>query len=1162
MVDKIKTNSRESGMALVFAIGLLAMLLAIGIAFVGNAINSRRAAENNSARTQARMLAMSALSRAASSIMIYAHQFGAANDDELPENFNHIYSYDINGDTESFTDGLFKKEKSDSLMQMPLGGGGLSASEANLFNDPFITSNSGSKWQGNWVFFRDGSQNDKRILGRAAWQVIGSSANILAPVFFRGDLEKVDPADDNFLACDHRWGREIDEVNFIDEVNSIDSDVFKIGDSNMTDSKQSIRTYEEIYKIIDGASTNGELQRWAKRWFFPESNKSGTAEFPTKVKAESYGHGGRSFMRFNISELWQGEYFENPSDALAKYNSWDKAYSVSSNSSDPWYARLGIDTEDSGNVANSETAITRLTTDALLFDGTFDYEIVRNASTDGYSGLPFLRRIGDTQGTFDDLATLRKQIAANFNDYCDADDVPTSDIPAMDWMNAIDSSYKHPAYTGNEKTPYLYELGMILAMVNSAGKNGVDVTLDSTTKKPSFSTSFRALPIVKLANMYPLTASDKEYKADIDFGEVKTEFRIKKVKFPKVKFLYQLADSTVKNFESDIVVDLGTFTDSGSSMLKHLYNNSLVAKIAKDKWVVESGAEAIAEFGAMNNTPYPVAYPVNKWKKPASAADMSVVRSDGADFGAITIGDNILSLAGVELAVKPDDFVASGDGATPVTSVTFDKMEVQSIEVVKVTVVPRRAVLSKKVDSTDTGMDYAKFEKVVGGVAENKSFEWSDFINPVTGGVQNNLEFTFADTLDGIVLGGIRTEDPRQNLNSSDWDIDSEARAVFASDLADAAKTDYNSDIAKVMDINSDGSGKANTFIRTDKKVSPKNPVTVASDPDDAMDWETVTEPAYKGASDHISTAIIRNAPMMSPWEIGFIHRGVKWQTLNIKNTHKPSGIFADNKAEWNKAGTSYSNGDGAIFDQIKMFDQSYTYGKINVNMLNSKYSEYRAKEDQAIVQALFQGIRYGEDPWIFIQNSTREGDGKFPDQENSGTVINANAAKSIAEEFFKDGNRSTKYSSRSEFLNYTGADPNDHWCLERGFSTTIAGQQNTDASQEEIIGKTINLLCAEKSTPTVVDVIIVAQSIKDVEGTIVRQVNAKSSDDYKSGSVDDDGIATKNCSIGTFDMYEHEKNDDKNVYFDEITGEVKMRATLRFDNDTRRLYIDKVDYL
>ena len=46
--------------------------------------------------------------------------------------------------------------------------------------------------------------------------------------------------------------------------------------------------------------------------------------------------------------------------------------------------------------------------------------------------------------------------------------------------------------------------------------------------------------------------------------------------------------------------------------------------------------------------------------------------------------------------------------------------------------------------------------------------------------------------------------------------------------------------------------------------------------------------------------------------------------------------------------------------------------------------------------------------------------------------------------------------------------------------------------------------------------------------------------------------------------MYEHKKDDDKNVYFDEITGEVKMRATLRFDSDSghRRLYIDKVDYL
>ena len=110
-----------------------------------------------------------------------------------------------------------------------------------------------------------------------------------------------------------------------------------------------------------------------------------------------------------------------------------------------------------------------------------------------------------------------------------------------------------------------------------------------------------------------------------------------------------------------------------------------------------------------------------------------------------------------------------------------------------------------------------------------------------------------------------------------------------------------------------------------------------------------------------------------------------------------------------------------------------------------------------------------------------------------------------------------------------------------------------------------------EKSSPNVVEVTVVAQSIKDMEDTVVRQVNANASDKYRTtssgnyspGSVDDDGIATKtDCAIGEFDMYEHKENDDKNVYFDEITGEVKMRATFIFDQLKRRLRIGEVDYL
>ena len=84
-------KTRESGVALVFAIGLLGLMLAVGLAFLGNALLFKKVARNNSSRTQARMLVLSAANRAAASIMVYQQQ--AISSDDTPDNFNNIYSF-------------------------------------------------------------------------------------------------------------------------------------------------------------------------------------------------------------------------------------------------------------------------------------------------------------------------------------------------------------------------------------------------------------------------------------------------------------------------------------------------------------------------------------------------------------------------------------------------------------------------------------------------------------------------------------------------------------------------------------------------------------------------------------------------------------------------------------------------------------------------------------------------------------------------------------------------------------------------------------------------------------------------------------------------------------------------------------------------------------
>ena len=202
-------------------------------------------------------------------------------------------------------------------------------------------------------------------------------------------------------------------------------------------------------------------------------------------------------------------------------------------------------------------------------------------------------------------------------------------------------------------------------------------------------------------------------------------------------------------------------------------------------------------------------------------------------------------------------------------------------------------------------------------------------------------------------------------------------------------------EFAAVMDVEKDGDtvkGLPNGSVDNENAAFSPVPKTLEGgklDPNQdqeivAADSGTATpgDPGWRdnenGTDDEkrLSTAFIRNAPMMSPWEIGLIHRGVKWQTLNIKKACDPgnnsNAITLAGHApteNWTSDGTSYTGGDGAILDQIKMTDQCSTYGKINVNKLRSNYAEFNATYDKEIVRVLFDQLRYDQQINNFYAN-------------------------------------------------------------------------------------------------------------------------------------------------------------------------------------------------
>ncbi|MBR6060135.1 MAG: hypothetical protein IKP58_18365 [Victivallales bacterium] len=91
----------------------------------------------------------------------------------------------------------------------------------------------------------------------------------------------------------------------------------------------------------------------------------------------------------------------------------------------------------------------------------------------------------------------------------------------------------------------------------------------------------------------------------------------------------------------------------------------------------------------------------------------------------------------------------------------------------------------------------------------------------------------------------------------------------------------------------------------------------------DDKDWEhDVTFEASNTRS--FSTAFIRNAPMQSLWELGAIHRGAPYQTINLKkfNTDAtPNG--------------KYVGGDAAILDYVKIGPLRFAKGRVNANTRN-----------------------------------------------------------------------------------------------------------------------------------------------------------------------------------------------------------------------------------
>lgn len=1092
-------HNNESGVALLFALGILSLLLVLGLAFASNALLAQKVAYNNSSRSQAKLLAQSAISRIAIAMMYYQYQADAKG--IIPVNYSAIYSDGADGideDGNVFADGLYSTD--DSLLTPPTSS--VSASfeaNSNTYKLP--------KWA--FIFDKPKGEDDRKIIGRIAYQQViddekGISKINLDNVLHGIYSQETNPATAR-IPWNNRWGKSINELNLGSSTpfkkwqeTLAPESASALDISSLADFFNAYSDPSEPFFDYTNVNSDGyKNKNFVERWFTGGKTKAEPEFYRYDISSTEY----KSLHRFNLGDL-------------------DKCYL----GDDKWYDRFRKDTSSAIN-KNTDAFLTQLlAADSKEFNLTEDL-------TPPDTGIPFLKQIANEQGTFDSLATRRKQIAANLNDYCDPDSIPTSDFPATNW--SVEEGVTEPTFTGNERTPYIYELGYKLEIYHQA--DGATKTkgfeVDVTKKELGFQLAL--FPAVKLAQIYENVPDDfQKFIFKNSVKEISLKVKIIEAKYNDIKYKYQNAEGNEVEASSPAS---GTIEVADKEIT------------FEPKWNITPSTETGELLlnkpnDADNNISFDLDLPLTGYPF-GEAKDSNNWHGEKYQTGVTGLFDE-------EILIKVVKSTTPHNPTTIVSGPT--SVEITKVKVSEVTVKRGALLLQGQLKDTSSpfGVDFVRAPQ-----EEENSLKFNPTDSSLSLILSKAEDFTF-------LLGGIRGIDPRQNLNEGDWHVSARATAG-------------TSQWAAVMDVTSDTpiTGKAN---ESPGNTPPFDPGAVTDTSKYDIEKKAANNgPAWGDGTNHLSTAYIRNAPMQSLWELGVIHRGAAWQTLNLKAAGAPGGVGSISPSDmkqlgnvWDTTpGTTYAAGDGGILEQVKLTEETYCFGKVNINMLAKRPDETIPGEsprfyDSQMAEALFYKIRYGQE----ISNFD------FETNPTSGTEITleSNLVSALTT------NMNRPFASRTQFLD---------WKYSTGSLSNAFGLVDmtsaSDAQQEEIVGKTINLIKAEPSASNVIQFIVVAQTIRDLNGMVTRV------------RPDDNTVITKNCAYGQFDVARYIDKDDSKltitsdasgklsndgsdpstpdstqspddfIYFDEITGEVKMLVTLeKVSEVTGQLVVTSIEYL
>lgn len=1108
-------HKNESGVALLFALGILSLLLVLGLAFASNALLAQKVARNNSNRSQAKLLAQSAISRIATAIMYY--QFQAANWSPaiIPVDYSDIYSYGKDKDNKVFADGLFSKD--DSLLTPP---------SSVSTEQPTTETFQKPKWA--FIFDKPESKADRKIVGRIAYQQVPGSngaSKITMDSVLRGVYKQKSHATsstsgtENHKPWEYRWGKTISELNFNTSTPLNNWDSNAPDEATLTETTfSSLPAFFTAYATEYFSDANADIKKaFFERWFTGGTEPVEPEFYRYETVANDATTEYKLYHRFNLGDIDKCNLGE-----------------------DQWYDRFRNDT--SVTLSKNSTAILD-----KLAGSSAEFKLT-DELTPADTGIPFLKLIANEHETFSTLEARRKQIAANLNDYCDPDSKPTSDVDATNW--SVDEGVTEPTFTGNERTPYIYELGYRLAIHQGDATKTAGIAAQTDG---NFSFQLDLYPAVKLAVIYediPTGFSSFSFRNSV--RELALKGKITGATYIGIK--YEYLDSDKKTQSDTVNAELPL---PGHTFEPPTFNYT---------WNSSSDQKLQVPAETDNSISFPTTPSLSEY--PFKAAETTGKNCWSGLYDTASIVPST-KLKTDEAYLKEIVKAKTGNDPTNIvsgpTSITVNKVQIDEVAVKRGPLLLTGTYSDTEGGSSTFGVDYVR--------STEKKLEYTS-------------PFIFSDSTDSsaedksfkFLLGGIRGIDPRQNLNEDDWYL-----------CGTAVQGDSDTLWEKVMCVESPSgavTGKANKKL-TDTDPDPAHPFDPGKASDvDASKYDQEKNvysngPAWGDGTNHLSTAYIRNAPMQSLWELGVIHRGAAWQTLNLKAAGAPKDPSsptattsispADMKQNltWsNVEGTSYASGDGGILEQVKLTENAYCYGKIDINMLCSDTSinkGYQSKYDDEMGQVLFNNIRYGQEI------------SKFETDTATGSTLSFSSGSPLSQVVTAMTSSDKRpFASRTQFLDWTTGGNS----LANAFGAATLTSAS-DAQLEEIVGKTINLLKAEPSASNVIQFIVVAQTIRDLSGTVARV------------RPDDNTVITKNCAYGQFDVARYIDKDDSKltitsdasgklsndgsdpstpdstqspddfIYFDEITGEVKMLVTLeKVSEVTGQLIVTSIEYI